>query len=478
VDWFTSAGVGSGGRIVDWTLNVNENRSTTYFVLEAGNLREVISQNSLNTFGEPYGLDGAVAYMEVRKEVVQAELAVNNITDVEIKTDQYTLPESTIYVLSSPSRLSAIDADTGKERWATLFGSSRFPSIGIGAGNDYLAAINGSTLYCFEAATGKVLWSHACEFGVAAAPAVSETHIYVPLLNGRLEVFEIADKGYGSYPLVAGGGATARPLLTENTVSWPTNKGYLNVAASSGPRQHSIAFRLAADGPIVSSPVSKEKILFATSLDGFTYAIEERRGSLLWEISTGSEITQSPVVLGDNVYAVTDDFRLFRLDAHTGQALWAEPMKNIGRYLGAGAEKIYLTDGFGELLVVDPNSAAILSRIGVGEIGFILPNRQTDRLYIATKSGIIQCLREISSPIPHFHGSEILESKAVVKPMPQPGDKSSTTIAAENDPFNTLGSGDSTPSEKITKEDDPFAVKDPAGSAPKPGDDDDPFKIK
>ena len=47
VQWKSQLSVGGPNKMIDWCLQVDENRSTTYFIMEAGNVREVVSNLSL-----------------------------------------------------------------------------------------------------------------------------------------------------------------------------------------------------------------------------------------------------------------------------------------------------------------------------------------------------------------------------------------------------------------------------------------------
>ena len=494
VDWFTQSGIGAGGKIVDWTLNVNENKSTTYFALQAGNFREVISQNSLNAFGKPYGLDGAVAYIEVRKEIIEAEFKNDSKSDVKVDVDQYSLPETTIFTITDDGIIAAIDGDNGKTKWTTQIGDTRLANIGLGADDIRVAAVNGSTLYVLESVSGKVLWSRACDNAVGAPPAVSEEGIFVPLIDGRLQVFPTEKNGLATFSFVSHGSGSARPYVSETTISWPTATGDLNVAARFGIRSKAISYRLKADDAIVSSPSFKSGTLFVASRDGFVYAINEQRGSIFWEVSIGEGVTQSPIPIGDSVYSITDDGMLFRLDAQTGNLKWPNPLKNIRRYVGASKDHLYFTDLFGQLLVINPESGAILNRVEAGDIAYVLPNYETDRLYVGSHSGMIQCLREVGSKRPFFHSLEI----AAVDPKAQPAEsvampKEETVMPAattEEDPFKPLGQAAQEPAVVVspTVNDDPFASGDNASKSAAPASDpvtpdppansaeDDPFK--
>ena len=77
VEWSTHSGSGARGRIVDWHLNVNENKATTYYSITAGKFHEKFSENKLNPFGRPFSQDenyGVSEYIDIRKNVLAAEL--------------------------------------------------------------------------------------------------------------------------------------------------------------------------------------------------------------------------------------------------------------------------------------------------------------------------------------------------------------------------------------------------------------------
>jgi hypothetical protein len=371
--------------------------------------------------------------------------------------------------------VTAIDADTGELKWSTLIGDGKLPSIGVGATSDFVAAVNGSSVYCLEAETGKELWSQKCRYAVSAPPSVSEEKIYVPLVNGRLESFLIKDKGLNSSVFVAQGVGMARPLITEKTVSWPTDRGDMNVAARYGSYR-GVSYQLNADNSIVCSPTFKDDTLYVSSLDGFVYAVHEDRGSVTWQISTGASISQSPIPLGDFLFVINDHNELFKLNIHDGSDApgWEMPRSDVSRFVGASKDNLYVLDQFGNLKVLSQGSGTTLSSIAFGGVDLILPNLLSDRLYVSNQ-GMIQCIREISRPVPHFHLNdefgpvEVDAAKAAVnttgegddKPMAQGNlDDPFKTLDASDDPFKTKSSDTNAGSSGQTTldaADDPFA---------------------
>jgi hypothetical protein len=295
-----------------------------------------------------------------------------------------------------------------------------------------------------------------------------------------MEVFPIERNGADSFSYIAYGTGSARPVVTERTVAWPTFRGDLNVAALYGARNRAVSYRLKTDGSIVSSPTFKDGRIYTASLDGFVYAIDEKDGSLAWEVSTGEAVTQSPIPFGDRVFAITEDGRMFCFDSQTGRQLWDAPTPHVRKFIAASTNRLYLTNRFGQLISVDSASGAVLNRVDAGDISFVVPNYQTDRLYFGSGRGTIQCLREIASKIPYFHADEI---EANANPAAADMNRDKPAIALEDDPFQTLDGQQEESTRKATAADDPFAVpNNAAGNAAKDAGagagkvDDDPFK--
>ena len=452
VEWFSHSGAGANGKLVDWHLNVNENKATTFFTITGpGKYAETFSQNKLDAFGKPYGIDGGVEHAEMRKEILTAEYVNEGIKSPEIKITQYMLPETSIYTLTSDGRVRAIDGDTGKTKWETAVGTSSLPSIGIGSNNNYVAAVNGSTIYCLEASTGKTLWSRKCRYAVASSPAVSDERVFVPLTNGRLESFSIEDKGVNSLAFVEMGEGTARPMITEKTVSWTNSRGNFNVAARYDSK--SVAYQLRTDESIVCSPTYSNGTYFITSLDGFIYALDEERGTVSWQVSTDRGIAKSPIVFKDHVFVINEDQLLYKLKASNGMPAegWLKPRSDVKQYLGAGKDKLYVVDRFGRLKVISQESGVVLNSVNFGDVDKVLENDLTDRIYIASKRGMIQCIRERSRPIPYFHTFDFGPEEGVEPEMIAGKEKGAAEMGDGVDPFN----------QNVAAEVDPF------GDAPK-----------
>ena len=504
VEWTTQVDVSAaGGKIVDIQLNVNEDRSRTFFAIEYGNQREVISEFDIGPFGVPFGTNPDIAKMDgkfrtkiekmiaqhtddfieeetgidsdtvaaIRQEIIDRVLEAEEEAkirqmklialmelqgrDVEVTLNKYTLPESTIYVTTTTGFVQAIDADTGMTRWTATIGNRNYPTIGLGASDNHVAVVNGSKVYCLDAINGKKLWEHRCRGSVGSSPMVSDKFVFVPLVNGRLEAFSIESSGVGAESYVSIGRAHSRPLITEESVCWATDRGYFTVA--SNDKVSAPHYRLRADSSIVASGTSLNGRLFVASTDGFTYAINELSGGLLWQFSTGQRLNHSPVPIGNFVYIITDEHQMYKLYTHDGSAApgWAEPVEDVSRFVGATKEKIYVQNKIGQIVALNQSNGAKVSMIGSLSTDLVLPNYQSDRLYVGNGFGSVQCLREQDSDVPFFHADEVTE-----------------IVANEGDPKPNEGMDEADPQEGDAEAKDPFAEFDDDDKKP---DESDPF---
>lgn len=497
-EWFTQIEVGARSRIVNMQLQVNEDLATQYYLVEYGNTVERISERELDAFGKVRGVEGAKSHAEIRKEIVMAEFAVQR-KNIPVTIRSIALPKSTIYSVTSRGRVIAIDADTGEHLWHSSIGNPRSQTAGIGASKNHVAVVNGSTVYCLSADEGRLLWRRDCKRSPSAPPSVGDYNIYVPLIDGRLEVFSIERKGRLSRSYLSFGPANNKPLLSDSTISWSTRDGYYAVTPYHA---NSVQFRLNADSNIVGGGAAANGVVYVNTVNGFVYAMNEKSGSIEWEYSTGERLTQTPVVRNGSVYVITDESRMYRIDASRGVPAkgWEKPISGVNQFVGMSKNRLYCLDRVGGLLAIDPETGDQVARVGEREISLVLPNIDSDRLYIGTLKGALRCYREADNTYPIFHADlgELLvdanKKPAMAKdkatadsdpfaddsedPFASDADEDPFAADAEEDPF-AAGSGDQGSS---SKEEDPFGSdqsddssdEDPFGSSG--GDEDeDPF---
>ncbi|SEG33149.1 Serine/threonine protein kinase [Actinacidiphila yanglinensis] len=181
--------------------------------------------------------------------------------------------------LTAGTRVLALDARTGAERWhfeapAVMFAPpAHVPGPGPTGGGIYVTDHLG-TVYALDPADGHDRWRVATEPRQSLEPVVVAA---------------------GGVHLGAGGAL------------------YTLDAVSGTPR-----WRFTAQGEIVGSPAVADGRVHFGSKDHCLYTVDAQGGQLRWRLETGGEITGSPVAAEGVVYACSKDRCVYALDAAKG----------------------------------------------------------------------------------------------------------------------------------------------------------------
>lgn len=365
------------------------------------------------------------------------------------------LNEGVLYAQTSSAMLHAIDAETGKTLWSKQVGLAKHPSLPPDARGDLVATINGSRLYVLNRFNGVLLCDKEIQDAPGGGPAISSKRIYVPIVTGLIVAYpneSLINKKTASISAVTDaaaadktktvaipkegdpvrkkdaapihcqsfGRALVQPLVTRDDVGgeyvvWPTDRGYLNFGRISREMENSfvVKYRLETGATIVARPaylppdpksLGDAGVVFAASCDGFLYAIQEETGGTLWRFSTGEPIVKSPAVIDDRVYVATQLGSMYCIDVKTGQSVWRA--NDVMQFVAATKARVYVLDKIGRLVVLNAASGAKLDAMSVGRVSSILANSDTDRIYLISEGGLIQCLRETEQNQPLMHNKE------------------------------------------------------------------------
>ncbi len=95
-----------------------------------------------------------------------------------------------------------------------------------------------------------------------------------------------------------------------------------------------LKWKLQTGGPVRSSPVVVDGVVFVGSNDGFVYVIDAATGKRKWKYDTGGEVSGSPTIVDDRVLIGSSSGFFYALDRETGDVLWkyARDTKRPERY--------------------------------------------------------------------------------------------------------------------------------------------------
>ncbi len=439
------------------------------------------------------------------------------------------LHDGALYLQTTRSVIHALDAETGETLWSGQVGRPNHPSLGLGASKDLLATINGSQLYVLNRFNGKLLYQTEVGGAPGAAPALSEKRAYVPMINGlvvayRLDPLTDPTKELGMVaknpteeelaaleetrredirirqdyipPLSCQGigRAMVQPVVgqqntAEEFVAWPTARGYMNISRLDRRREDRFAvkWRLVTGAPISARPAylppdpqdpGSSGTLLAASNDGFVYAVRERGGETLWRFSTGEPIIEPAVGIDGRVYVSTQLGGMYAIDVATGQDIWWTP--NVARFVAASKERIYVADKAGRLLSLNAETGQRLDSLPLENVPIKLANSQTDRIFLATDTGLVQCLHEIELVEPLLH-NEVVKADQQRRIIQQPAAAPEAAGQPAADPFGGAGAdpfgGGGAPAAEPQPEaqPEPAPAGQPAGADPFGGGGADPF---
>lgn len=245
---------------------------------------------------------------------------------------------------SGPAKVKALDARTGKVRWATQLASASESSPLAHAGRIWVGSQDG-TVYCLLATSGRIVWRYHAGGPVKAGVAFSQGRIFVADYSGSItalraksgsvvwrsgtngRAFGQAGSFYGT-PAVAFG--RVYDGNTDGRVySFSARDGRLAWAHSTGGYVYA--------APAVADVPGMRPAVFIGSYSGRFMALDARSGDEIWSRPAGGNVSGAASVIGRVVYySALSARRTYALSAKTGRVLWS---------LGRGAFNPAISDG-------------------------------------------------------------------------------------------------------------------------------------
>ncbi len=347
---------------------------------------------------------------------VRLDPARNRVERAVLEGDRLT-------VMTSAGVVQEFNALTGETMWIAPIGNPDHPSLGPSSSGKFVALINGSTLYVLDKTDGKPIVVRPVGGAPGAAPAVAENYVFVPLAMGRIEAYPLGEQKLTPWYYQSFGRAMVAPLATPESFVWSTDSGHFYVGRSG---DLGVRFRLETGSEIVASPAYGAPYVYAATSDGEVFSMHEMTGQRRWKYATGFPVARAPAVVGDRLFVTSDEPMLHCVDATKGTGLWETP--HIAQFAAASAKRVYGVDDLGALVVLDAVTGALLGRMPTDSDTSALVNDQTDRVYLVSEDGVVQCFHELGAEKPTYHRPKV-EPQAPQAPTSegQPTEPSATT---------------------------------------------------
>ncbi len=395
-----------------------------------------------------------------RHGLVRAWFAQVPVDAARSRVTNWYLYYDRLYSVTDSGLLTALDAETGARLWTKRFGRPGVPALGPGANQKDLGVVSGSRLYVLDRDDGRLQWSHDLGSAPSAGPALTSKYAYIALVTGRIEAYKLDDPKLQPWYYQSKGRTHLRPTTTGHVVSWPTSIGYLYVCRADNPE---VLFRLESKDDIVTSPAEKAPYLYIASLDGNLYCLEETTGHEQWRYTAGFPIESSPAIVGDRAYVASLEPELHAIDVATGKALWKAP--GVSHFGAQGKDRVYASDRFGNLLVLDLKTGQPLGQMQTAEGMYTLVNDQSDRLFLVNDHGLVECFHELDVAQPTMYrqpptakAEKEPEKEAAPAPAATPEQPPEPAPSAATSPFGAPAAddGEPPPAAEPDVDDNPF----------------------
>jgi outer membrane protein assembly factor BamB len=398
------------------------------------------------------GMDGQPIGQKEAERLASNEIRRLKRRGIDAEINFRTVPRINLYSISTDGTLDCRDAETGEPIWMVGVGDRRLPYGALGTSEEYITVINGSNLYTVESATGEVIE----DVDLIGAPSLGAIN------SGRYAMVPIVGSGVAGYPLaepdrvpfkeIVVGEALALPTKAPKStrIAWGTDRSFVYVMEMQG--NPTVMFRLKTDG-IVSGRIATatDDRFFFGSENGQVYALSGkiRTGRVLWTVPFGEPFYNEPIVIGEQVLIRSSYGTLYSLDINNGALTWEKPASNADEMIAAFGGKLYVTTLSGGLAVIDLKTGNRIATYPYIRPTKLLVNRITNRLYLVSDSGEVQCLRDEADELPTFNIQPKLraadEPEAAATPQNQPGNDPFGGGGGGNDPFGGGGAGGADP---------------------------------
>lgn len=312
----------------------------------------------------------------------------------------------------------AIDAETGRTEWTSLVGRRSQTTLPATVSGRHVAVVDGAWAHVLDRANGRTVWKRKFSTALGAGPALNRNTVFIPFMNGRIYAYALNPSNdlkieddepkpvSADIPTVYAGAGhiSVAPLVTASSFAWPNDSGQFYLGNVNEP---GLRFRVELSDSSVVSPAYRRPYFYVASADGYVYAINEVNGQRAWRFSAGNPIQQSPVVIGNRIFVCSNRGGMICLDASTGDPIWSAP--HVAQFLAASPAHIYATDSRDRIFIFDGLTGQLVSTIRVAGLSLFVRNSQTDRIYVGTQSGLIQCLHERShtEPVTYFEAESV-----------------------------------------------------------------------
>jgi len=322
-----------------------------------------------------------------------------------------------LFAQTSYAMLHTYDAESGRLLWSAQLGERTGYARGVASNSFAVFVTNADVFFALDKRTGRTIWKYAMGKIPTSSPACDEQRAMVGFADGKIYAYDLKikdDKGNESiltapqeaWNWATGGTMLTRPLPAENVVAFGSNDGkaYVVMAYEKTP-----LYRISTGGPIGEGLAGfGTRTLLIPSADNNLYGVDLFTAKVFWTFPSAAPILQEPLVSDQDIYVINSAGNLSSLDPATGVPRWTTWTQG-GRLAAITATKVYLRSYDLDLFIIDrktgrtlvnPGETHLRAGLDLRDYDLNIVNRYNDRMYFATESGMIVCIREAGQAQP------------------------------------------------------------------------------
>lgn len=300
-----------------------------------------------------------------------------------------------IYVYQQDGMVSALSL-SGELQWRNDVRPSGEYDVAVGggvatAGGRVFVGTGYGELVALEGTSGQEIWRVRLPAPTRGAPVVEGGRVFVMTQNNDLLAFRQADGGEiwqsdgvpqiasllsGTSPAVANGVVIA-PFSSGEVMALDVRTGqlkWLDLVSDSYRR-----FALSGLGDVSAAPVVEGDVVYVSGVAGHTAAVRIADGSRLWEQNLGTLYT--PALSGNALFLIDLQQRLVALDRKNGKPLWftqlptSKTKKQQTDWIGPLilGETVWAFSDDGRFAQLDPKNGKVLSIKETGLPVYVVP---------------------------------------------------------------------------------------------------------
>ncbi|MBC2859953.1 PQQ-binding-like beta-propeller repeat protein [Stappia sp. 28M-7] len=273
-------------------------------------------------------------------------------------------------------------------------------------GGRVFVATGYSQLVALDASSGAVLWTKSINAPARQAPAAAGGTVVAVTQTGEVHAAAQDDGAerwtYAGIAESSGLLAFANPAISSGTVIVPFTSGEVMALDMKNGEPKWVegvtrSYRTRAVSgftDVSASPVVNGDMVFASGVSGRLVASRLRNGERVWEQDVGS--LHTPIVSGGSVFLIDIEDRMVALERSTGKPLWRTVLPNVegkkksrinwaGPVLANGVLVAASSDG--RLVRVDATSGRVLGVSQTSEDIYVTPIIAGGRMVTITSKG-------------------------------------------------------------------------------------------